>query len=205
MHVPNGMTEEEVLLILQTLVKKIARSYVFGYYDIDDIKQEAIIEGLKVLPQYQPFDEKGKGRPLVNFLYVHIKRRLLNLLRNKFKRMDTPCLICHEGRHFDHDDGKICQKYSIWKKLNGDKANLTRPLAIHNIDEDKESNIEIEDTVERDISINELKNKIDQNLDPSLRNDYLRMLAKEKIPSTRRKKVEEAIREILGQDYASQI
>lgn len=195
MFVPSGMTEEQVLREIKQIVDKISPTYTFGYYDLEDIKQEATIEALSVLPSYDT------TRPLANFLFVHIKRRLLNLRRNKYKRTDAPCSLCHNHRHHEHENGKMCKKYVNWKKNNSTKANLTHPLTIHHINEDTESNVEIADTISKEIANNELRELINTKLDPSLRNDYLRMLAREKIPKVRRKKVEVAIREIVASDY----
>lgn len=48
--------------------------------------------------------------------------------------------------------------------------------------------------------INEIKNKIDENLPGELRQDYLRMTQGVSIPAYRRERVLGAIREILGAD-----
>lgn len=202
MFIPKNMTESEVLVEINKVVDKLAPTYAFGYYDLEDIKQEAIIEAIKVLPLYDPIDKNGDAtRPLANFLFVHVKRRLNNLKRNKYRRTDAPCSLCHNNRHHEHEDGKVCKKYLSWRKTNNRKANLTQPLTLDGINEDGESNIEMEDTVARDTEANELKRIIDRELDPTIRNDYLRLLAKEKLPKTRKQKVEDAIKLIMDKYY----
>lgn len=202
MYLPAGMTEEEVLLNIEKVVKEFSDSYTFGYYELEDIQQEARVEALKALPKYDPLDANGKPtRPLANFLYAHVKNRLLNLRRNKYKRTDPPCNLCHNNRQAEHIDGKVCKKYIIWKKRNSMKANLTRPLTLDGISEDGEPSIAVDGKVPNMANINDLRQMINDKLDPALRIDYLRILAKEKIPKSRQEAVEQAIKEIIGENY----
>ena len=202
MFIPKGMTEQQVLDDIERVVREFGNNYAFGYYDLDDIRQEIRFESIKVLKKYKPIGKNGKFRPLPNFLYVHIKRRLLNLIRNKFKRMDPPCRMCHEGRYWEHEDGQICKRYQTWYKLNSMKANLTRPINLDGINEDSEQNVACKDRIDETIDVNALKDLINKNLDPQLRSDYLRMLSKEKIPNHRKVAVIEAVKEIIGEGYS---
>ena len=59
---PSNISQEDVLKIIERIVNRLSSKFKFGYYDIDDIKQEARIEALNGLAHY---DEK---RPLENFL-----------------------------------------------------------------------------------------------------------------------------------------
>lgn len=200
MFVPEGMTGQEVIDIIEKVANEFGKSFAFGYYELDDIKQEIRMESLKVLPLYNPIDKDGnKTRPLANFLYRNAMNKILNLWRNKYQRRDSPCKLCHEGRQNEHTNGKYCTKYLRWKKLNSTKAHLTRPLTLSGIDEETESNIATKDFTAENVNANEFKEIINKKLHPSLRTDYLRMLAKEKIPSTRRKLVEDAIKEIISE------
>lgn len=202
MFLPAGMTEDQVLAIIEKVVIEFAESYTFGYYELDDIKQEARMEAIKALPKYDPNDSNGNPtRPLANFLFSHVKNRLLNLRRNKYKRTDPPCDLCHNNREHEHDDGHVCKKYLIWKKRNSTKANLTRPLTLDGISEEGEPSIAVDDKVPNMANINELRDMINEKLDPGLRIDYLRILAKEKIPKARRIAVEIAIKEIISENY----
>jgi hypothetical protein len=200
MFIPKGMTEQEVIDIIEKVANEFGKSFAFGYYELDDIKQEIRMESIKILPLYDPMDKDGNPtRPLANFLYRNAMNKVLNLWRNKCQRRDAPCKLCHEGREYEHPNGKHCHKYLKWRKLNSTKAHLTRPLTLCGIDEESESNIATKDFTAESVDANELREIINKKLNPSLRTDYLRMLAKEKIPSTRRKIVEEAIKEILAQ------
>lgn len=191
------MTEEQVLADIEKVVREFSSSFAFGYFDTEDIQQQARLEAIMALPKYQAFDKNGNPRPLPNFLYTVVNSRILNLRRNKYKRNDPPCQLCHNGRQNEHLDGKNCRKYLIWKKTNFTKANLTRPLTLDGISEEGESNIATSEVVIDNAHLNSMKNTIDEKLDPSLRADYLRMVAKEKIPKVRRKRVEDAVKLII--------
>lgn len=202
MFIPAGMTEAQVLADIEKVIHEFASSYTFGYYELEDIQQEARMEAINALPKYNPLDKDGNPtRPLTNFLFIHVRNRILNLRRKKYKRTDPPCNICHNNRQNEHEDGKICRKYIVWKKRNSMKANLTRPLTLDGISEEGEPSIAVDDKVPNMANINELREMINEKLDPSLRSDYLRILAKEKIPKARRTAVEAAIKEIVSEDY----
>ena len=70
----------------QTILKvidRIAPRYVFGYYELDDIKQEAYIICLDALSKYD------KKRPFENFISKHLSNRLKTLIRDKYCRSKT--------------------------------------------------------------------------------------------------------------------
>ena len=68
---------------LQTIIKvidRIAPKYTFGYYDVDDIKQESYIICLEALSKYDNY------RPFENFISKHLSNRLKTLIRDKYSR-----------------------------------------------------------------------------------------------------------------------
>lgn len=70
----------------QTILKvidRIAPRYVFGYYELDDIKQEAYIICLDAISKYD------KKRPFENFISKHLSNRLKTLVRDKYYRSKT--------------------------------------------------------------------------------------------------------------------
>jgi len=74
---------------LQTIIKvidRIAPKYTFGYYDVDDIKQESYIICLEALSKYDNY------RPFENFISKHLSNRLKTLIRDKYSRsnIDSP-------------------------------------------------------------------------------------------------------------------
>ena len=186
---PHNLTEQEVLAAMDKAIALLATTFMFGYYDSDDIRQEAYIFGLEALPRYDP------SRPLENFLYTHIKNRLINFKRDKYHRTDPPCKICAE--HGKHPDGSTCQKYLAWKRRNASKQNLMRPQDIQTAD-DTDRSMKVNQSVVEDANIAECLELIDKNLDVELRSTYIRMKYGESVPKSKRLKVENAIKEILS-------
>jgi RNA polymerase sigma factor (sigma-70 family) len=68
------------------VINRIAPKYTFGYYDVDDIKQEAYIICFEALEKYDP------SRPFENFISKHLSNRLKTLIRDKYSRsnIDSP-------------------------------------------------------------------------------------------------------------------
>lgn len=186
---PHGLTEKQVMTAMDKAIALLATTFMFGYYDSDDIRQEAYIFGLEALPRYDP------SRPLENFLYTHIRNRLINFKRDKYHRTDSPCKICSE--HGRHPDGSVCQKYISWKRRNSSKQNLMRPQDIQNTD-DTEKSMRLNQSVVDDANIAECLELIDNNLDVELRSTYIRMKNGEPVPKAKRFKIEESIKEIIS-------
>ena len=76
MKIPENMTEEEVMRIIMLVINRTAPKYTFYGYSVDDIKQESFIICMDALNRYQ------EGRPLENFLAVHLSNRLKNFVRD---------------------------------------------------------------------------------------------------------------------------
>lgn len=74
--------DTETLAIIHKIAKQLAPKFRFGYYDISDIEQEAIILGLDAVKRWDQI------RPLENFIYTHIRNRLGTLKRDKYYRID---------------------------------------------------------------------------------------------------------------------
>lgn len=70
----------EQLTIIQKVIDRIAPKYTFGFYEVEDVKQEAFIICAEALERY---DEK---RPLENFISKHLSNRLKTLKRDKYFR-----------------------------------------------------------------------------------------------------------------------
>jgi len=181
-------TVEEIIEIIDKIVIVLGKGFSFGYFDIDDIKQEARIFGLEAMARYD------ESRPLENFLYSHIKNRLINFKRDKFHRSDPPCKICHEQGH--HGDGEYCNKYKAWKKRNSSKQNLMRPYDISNV---SDSSIEKESSIFNDAATREMLEIIDERLPVELRQAYLQLRSGVSISKTKKKQLEIHIKDILAQ------
>ena len=112
------------LKTIQTIAERIANKYVFGYFDKEDIVQEAVIFGLEA---YEKWD---RVRPLENFISVHISNRLKNLKRDNYFRLGL-------------DDSKPERKAH-----NESKKNLMTPISINPNSLFAEYDIDIRDSIE---------------------------------------------------------
>jgi DNA-directed RNA polymerase specialized sigma24 family protein len=175
MKIPKGMTEKEVLEIINKVASRYAHKFRFGYFEADDIRQEAVIIAMEALERYE------EGRPLENFLAVHVKNRLNNFKRDKYYRQSKV-------------DSNTQEKHNNSKKF------LMEPLDISNIRDEKEDNMRVEDDFVIDFEQQEVLRIIDQNLDVSLRSDYLRIKDGVYVPKPRRKQIYEEIDMILREN-----
>lgn len=132
---PNGVSTEEFLTVLDNISKRLANKFRFAYHSIEDMKQQAAIFALEGLKNYD------KKRPLENFLWTHVRNRLFNYKRNNYQRPDKPCHTCPffdkhcklsinqcEKYSNKHD----CELYSSWAKRNESKKNIIQPGYIEN-------------------------------------------------------------------------
>lgn len=83
MKLPENVTEQEFVEIVQRIAKRISHRYVFTSYEPCDIEQEAFLIAVEGLDRY------NSSKPLENFLYVHINNRLKNLKRKVYYRIET--------------------------------------------------------------------------------------------------------------------
>ena len=167
------MTQSEVLEVVNRICDRYAHKFKFGYYTPDDIRQEAFIIALDALERYD------EGRPLENFLAVHVKNRLNNFKRDRYYRQQKK----KEDNNLDH--------------LNNSKKYLMDTLDIDNIRDEKEKSMSVEDDFIDKIANNELLEIIDEHLDVNLRSDYLRVRDGTYVPKPRREQIIEEITQIL--------
>ena len=205
MKIPKGMTEEEVLSVIESVVNILAYNFKFGYFDLDDMKQQGRLYALEALPRFKP--ERGN---LHNFLRSHVRNRFLNLHRDKLSRHQPPCPSCpfYDPEYNQSTnmcaafvDKMECDKYAGWEKRNGAKRNLIEPLDISTIRDEKENNMRSKMDVPSLVIKAELMDMIDRKLPVALRADFKRMMDDVSIGKQRRDKVLTAIREILEDNY----
>src|SRR5690349_21106640 len=102
--------EQDIMETIQRVSRNLAPKYTFGYRTVGDIEQEAFLLALEVL--------EGEGydpsRPLENFLYVHLRRRLSNNIRRSFYRGEPPCECCPTHA----PPASPCKKWLDWQKRN---------------------------------------------------------------------------------------
>lgn len=169
---PNDVTDEQ-WAIIDKIARRLAKKYTFGYFDIDDIKQQARIEGLEGLAEY----DESRG-PLENFLSVHIRNRLHNFKRDNFFRPDQP---------------KNKKSIEKWEKRTAAKKNILEPISLNGMDEHFSF---LENHLEK-LAFEELIAQINEKLPPNLRTDFLRLNSNVPIPQVRRERVQVAIDKIL--------
>lgn len=200
----NNYSESEVLKIIDDVVGIIAPNFAFGYFDVDDIAQEARILAMDIINEGK-YDEK---RPLRNFLFVYLKSRLINLRRDKYFRHTLPCTTCplydpkclkSTNACAGFADKMECERYNLWYSLNSAKKNLIDPIDIDSVNSDNESEmIEQGYLLEGQVS-SELAEYIDTKLPLSFRADYLKMLSNYGVRFSQRTKLNtKRIKEIQG-------
>ncbi len=191
---PKGYSEEQILNIVDGILDYLAPHFTFGYYDVDDIKQEGRIFALEVLSKCQP------GRDIKNFLFTHIKNRLINLKRDKFIR-PNPCTRClyyqSDNLHgcSQHDNITNCPKYNKWIRKNNIKKNLieTHLDLVEQATDYRKSAEQLHDT--------ELLKIVDTHLPLQYRDDFLRLIEGCSVTQFRRDKLMTEIANIIKQYY----
>ena len=196
MQVPDGMTEKEVVDIINRVANRLAPKFKFGYHDVDDIKQDIALSAWTGLELYD------NERPLENFLYVRARNLLKNFKRDHYER-PSPCLHCKHDAYdpnsgcTKYDDSMSCTLYRSWFTRNSSKKNLMSPIELTHVHDEHENNMKTNHTVEHDIIGTELSDIINQHLPIAMRADYLRMTSGIHVPKFRKTKIQETIREIL--------
>lgn len=202
MKVPDGYSEKEVCEIIKGIVGALSRSFRFGYYELEDIRQQAWIFGIEALEKFNPsFEYK-----LDSFLYGHIRRRLMDFKRDNFYRAESPCKSCpffdpenlkSINQCAEFQDKTDCPKWSAWKSRNLSKRNVVMPEDIDEINDELEHSMKSFTESENIVSKEELLSIIDDKLDVKYRADYRRMLDGVKIAKSKRDKLIKILKEIL--------
>lgn len=190
MEIPKGYTEEQVLQIIERISNKLAGTFKFGYFEIEDMKQEAALFAWQGLKNYDGV------RPLENFLWVHVRNRLYNLKRNNYSRLDKPCLDCPFNAYKNHECTKFfnmldCDLYERWELRNQVKKNLMSTKDQTDPAQAQSS------SAEEELFSRELYNVIDENIPVNLREDWIRLTYKLKLSKQKREMLLEIIKEIL--------
>lgn len=177
-------TREEALPTIQKIANKLAPNYVFGYYDVDDIKQEAILMGLEALSRYD------ESRPLENFMRIHIKNRLITFKRDNFCRYNHVCGYCN-------NKSSDCQHCKNHEKYRESKKNIIEPLDISNIDDESEPNMHDKFDLINEIIKKEINFLIDKYLPIEYRTDYLKVRDGVYVSKKRRNEIYEIVKDII--------
>lgn len=202
MLIPEGKTEGEVLASIEKCVSILARSFAFGYYTPEDMMQEARLFCIECLPKFDP------ARNLDAFLYSAVKHRLINIHRNKFKRADSPCKICHRSESSGGNrppctgTGSFCDRYLDWKQRNSSKAKLVNPSNIEHVTDEQAERLGFccNSEAEAACEIKETLELVDLHLPAELRSAYLKMRDGVAVPKETARAVTHAVQEILSRD-----
>ena len=167
MKIPKGMNETEVVNTILKISKKLAHKYTFASYEVEDIEQEAFLIGIAGLSKYD------QGRPLENFMYVHINNRLKTFKRDNYYRLE----------------------HGAAEKIQKSKKDILEPLDIHEL-----YHIATGDTISEDEELSEVLERIDEELPSNMRSDYLKLKNNATLPKSRKAKVISFIQDIIERD-----
>ncbi len=164
MRIPSNMSEQEVVDTIAKVSERLSNKFTFAFYTAEDIQQEAFILGMEALERYD------EGKPLENFLFVHIGNRLKNFKRDNY---------------FRHDEGKA-------EKVQKRKRNLLEPANLEDFSVAKGDN-----DLTSKISDEEILQLVKKNIPASMRADFLRMCAGVTLPKARRLEIMSTVRRIV--------
>ena len=194
-NLPHNISEEEFILAINNVTKKLGHKFKFGYHSFEDMKQQATIFALECLSRYD------KSRPLENFLWTHVRNRLFNYKRDNYQRPDKPCLKCEyydpHLKSSSNNCAKFCNKtdcelYRLWEARNNNKKNLMTPQYIEDNSVFSEN-----DNFISNIANKEIIDIIDQNIPTSERENYLKLKNGIKITRSELSKLQIVIMEIV--------
>ena len=202
MHIPKDLTENEVLHIIEKTVSYLAPSFKFGYFDIDDMKQEGTIFCIEALSSFN-FDKSCQddvSSALLTFLKTHVRWRFLNMRRKQLSRAEPPNCVC-ELCSSDSANRLDCKKYSNWVKRNVAKKSLMEPFDVDTVISKDFSCVQ--DVHSRVLSSDIIK-ILNQYIPVNIRADYRKFLDGVSIPKNKREKLFLEIKKILKEHYSSE-
>lgn len=197
---PNGVSTEEFLLVLDNISKRLANKFKFAYHGTEDMKQQAAIFALEGLKNY---DNK---RPLENFLWTHVRNRLFNYKRNNYQRPDKPChscpfydklFKCSTNQCEQYTNKHDCELYAAWAKRNEVKKNIIQPTHIDSNNNYMHNNCDINIFAANQ----ELIDFLDQHIQTDYRESYLKLKHGTKIPKAELKKLQAHIFQLMEDNH----
>jgi DNA-directed RNA polymerase specialized sigma24 family protein len=171
--------EPATLLIIEKIANRLAPKYTFGFYDLDDIKQEIFLLALDGIKQY----DETRGT-LGTFLFQFVNSRIKNFKRDNYFRAEFKCVACD---NLDPHCDKCLKRH--WKASN--KRQLLETQDIHIIDDD--SSIVEHFNYLDNLADKEILEYIDSHIPVSMRDDYLKMKENIYVHKQKRAKIEEFI------------
>lgn len=180
---PNGVSEEEFLVVLDNISKRLGHKFKFGYHSYEDMKQQAAIFALEGLEKYD------NTRPLENFLWTHVRNRLFNYKRDNYQRPDKPCLTCplydphckvSSSQCSEFSDKSECEEYSSWSNRNNTKKNIMKPIGMEEV-KDASASISFENNILAHIADKQIIDLLDKHIPAQHRETYLKLKYGDKV------------------------
>lgn len=204
MNIPHGMTEPEVLEIIEGISRALAPKFKFGSNELEDMIQYGVVFGIEGLGGYDP----NRGS-LKTFLWTHIRNQLFNLKRDKYTRPDKPCIGCQfydpnysysRNQCSKYSDRVECVDYSKWNDRNTSKLNIVNPIEIGNVRDEQEDNMKVFEDITDTLELARAISTVDDEIPIPLRSLWLKL--KNEIPLNKadREKLYPVVREILQRE-----
>lgn len=168
-----NITEEQFLETVDHISKKLIYKFKFGYHDINDMKQQALLFAFEGLSFYD------NQRPLENFLWTHIRNRLFNFKRDNYCRPDTVCSSCpffdpqykkSDNQCSKFDNKENCDIYNEWLNRNNNKKKLMNTTDISTL-----YDIKNDTNIFESISNKEIIDIIENKIELKYRDIYLKL------------------------------
>jgi hypothetical protein len=203
--IPDGLNESDVLSIMDKVVSHLSPSFKFGYFDIEDMRQEGTIFCLEAIDNFN-FDKSTQddvGNALYTFLKTHVRWRFLNMRRKQLQRLEPPVCDCELCKN-DSPNRTDCKKYSNWVKRNTAKKSLMEPF---DVDEIHARDTSDKPDIDEQILSSSIMSILDEHMPYSIRSDYRRFIEGDSITKKKKEKVVAKIKEILrehnNEDWAT--
>ena len=193
------MTEEEVLIVIDKTVAYLAPSFKFGYFDVEDMKQEGFIfcmDALKAF-NFKKSSQEDLSSALFTFLKTHVRWRFLNMRRKQLSRVEPPTCSCDLCKH-DSANRLDCKKYASWVKRNMAKRSLMEPF-----DVDELYNKEVSGTFDfaDAMASSEVMKILDEHIPSSIRVDYRKFIDGDSLSKNKSESLMQEIKNILREHY----
>jgi len=196
MKIPEGMTEEQIVQIVNKILDFWANTIKIPSFTAEDVRQEGWVYALLGLDR---FTAEPTERNVFNFLTRHISYRLLYLKQVKEGTYKMPCKGCPfaDGSMCKLGEKKNCEAWAAWNtkfERRSSYEKVVDPI-------EYEHNHLYEVDLDKEIDQKDIIRKIFNNLPFELRADFLRMLDGVYLITKRRLRLRDKITEILGGEY----
>lgn len=196
------MDNEKVIEAVEKFSGYLASVYKFGFFEIDDLKQEAMVRAFQVVNN-GTYDE---SKDLDQYLFTAVKNHFKNIHRKYRQKNEPPCLTCplfdpgfksSLNQCREYADKNDCEPFNSFNNKYKNRQSLLQPADIASISETDKEQLVIEYNLLDDLAQTELYDYVDKNISPEIRSDFLRMLSGIKISSENTKRVQKEIALIL--------